>query len=453
MEDKCVNQRMSQSEIRNSIIKFSGPVIAELMLMSMLSIVNLSMVGHLGAYALSSIGITNQPVFISLAVFQSFNIGATALISRFIGAKDYKKVKVVVIQTIIMSIILGIILSLVGFIFAKQIVIFMGAKTDTIESGTMCMKYMAIGMVFQSIPTAIASILRGAGESKLPMIYNIISNIINIILGYVLINGFYFFPKLGLEGAVIGTTVAKVVACILSLYAIMNCKLQVKVTFKDRYRLDFKIIKRIMNIGLSAAGEQISMRIGFVIYTMIIAKLGTSAFASHQICISISGLASNFVNGLSIAASSFTGRSLGAKDPKLAEEYCDQMRKIGLIISVILGFVFFFFGYQISLLFTKESDVLILSASVLKVAAFITISQNYGSIISGALRGAGDTKYTFYSAIISMVMARITLAFLFVNVFHLGLEGAWAAAVVDQTVRAIFMYYRYKSGKWKDILV
>ena len=121
-------KELTKAELRKSILTFSGPIIAELMLMSMISMVNLSMVGHLGAYALSSVGLTNQPVLICLAVFQSFNVGATALISRFIGAKEDREVKSVVIQTINTSIISGGVLALFGTVFSRQIVLFLGAQ-------------------------------------------------------------------------------------------------------------------------------------------------------------------------------------------------------------------------------------------------------------------------------------------------------------------------------------
>lgn len=445
--------KISKVELRKSILSFSGPIVAELMLMSMISIVTLSMVGHLGAYALSAVGLTNQPVFISVAVFQSFNIGATALISRFIGAENYKDAKAVVIQTMIIAVILGAILSIISVIFSKQIVIGMGAKEDTVEFASMYMKYMGIGMFLQSIPTAVASILRGAGESKAPMRYNIISNIINVVVGLLLINGFLFFPRLGLQGAGIAATVSKLIACIMSIYALLNSRLPISISMKDKFKLDFSMIKRIMNIGLSAAGEQFAMRIGFILYTRIIADLGTSALAAHQIVLSVTSLASNIVNGLAVAASSFTGRSLGAKDAELAESYSYEIRRMGFFLSCSIGLSFFFAGYPLSMLFSTDTTVLVLSARVLKIGAFITFPQNSLSILSGSLRGAGDTKWPLISALIGMIFARVSLAALFVKVFHLGLEGAWAAALADQSVRSVFIYLRYRTGKWKTITV
>jgi len=446
-------RELTKAEIRKTIMSFSWPIIAELMLMSLIGVVNLAMVGHLGAYALSAAGLTNQPVFICLAVFQSFNVGATALVSRFIGAKDYQEAKAVVIQTLIVSAILGTVLAMIGVIFSKPIVLGMGAQPDTVEHASMYMKYMAVGILFQAIPTAVASILRGAGNSRIPMQYNIASNIINAICGFVLIYGMGLFPGLGLQGAAIASTLAKFSACVMAVYAMFRSDLPVALSWRDRFRLELSILKRIMNIGISAAGEQFFMRFGLMIYAIIIARLGTEALAAHQICLSVTQLLSNVINGFSMAASSFTGRNLGAKRPDLAERYCNELQKIGLLFSVSAGLMFFFAGSSISKIYTSDQEVIRKAAEVLRITILIVVPQNYLSIVAGCLRGAGDTRWPLISSFIGMIFARVGLAALFVLVFHWGLVGAWMAAISDQSVRSVLIYYRFKSGKWKEIVV
>jgi putative MATE family efflux protein len=353
----------------------------------------------------------------------------------------------------IMSVILGGLVAVVGVVFAKPIVRFLGAQLDTLEPSTMYMQYMAVGMLFQAIPTAVTSILRGAGESKIPMRYNIASNIVNVVAGFLLIYGLGLFPGMGLKGAAIATTLAKLTACVMSVYALFRIQLPISISFRDCYKLDFRVIKRIMNIGISAAGEQLAMRIGFLLYTKIIADLGTVSLAAHQVVGNITQFVSNAVNGLSAAASSFTGRHLGAKRPDLAERYCKEMNRMGLVYSLSVGSLFFLAGGPLSRIYTSDLGVIALSAFVLKIATLITWPQNYLSIVSGCLRGAGDTRWPLVSALVGMVVARVTLAAIFVKVFHWGLAGAWMAAVADQSVRSVLIYYRFKTGKWKDIVV
>ena len=138
---------------------------------------------------------------------------------------------------------------------------------------------------------------------------------------------------------------------------------------------------------------------------------------------------------------------------EIAEEYANEIRRMGLIFSTCVEASFFFFGYQLSSIFTSDPAVLNLSSNVLKIATFITFPQNSLSIISSCLRGAGDTTYPLISSLIGMIFARVSLAALFVLVFHLGLEGAWAAALIDQSVSSVLIHFRFQSGKWKEIVI
>lgn len=450
---KRAEEEISRGELRKSIIAFTWPCMAELMLVSLISIVNLSMVGHLGAYAISAVGLTNQPVFISIAVFQAFNIGATALVARFIGAKEYANAKTVVIQTLIVSVISGIVLSVIGFILSEWIVVAMGAQEDTVAYATLYMKYMSIGIFFQAIPTAVTSILRGAGDTKSPMRYNIASNIVNVIAGFVLINGFWFIPQLGVEGAAIATTLAKLTACVLSILAILRCNLPVAVSLKDKFKLDFGMLKRIMNIGVAAAGEQFAMRLGFLIYTKVVADLGTVPFAAHQVCISITGLSFNFGQALGMASTSFMGRNLGAKKPELAAVYCTELRRIAMVASLVISACFFFGGSLIARLFTPDVSVIAITAFLLKIIVLMTPAQNSQLVLSGGLRGAGDTKWPLVAVVAGVLLIRVPLVLLLIKVFHFGVGAAWAAAVVDQYVRSIVVFLRFRGGRWKLVKV
>jgi putative MATE family efflux protein len=444
---------LTKAELRKSIIAFTWPCLAELMLVSLISVVNQAMVGHLGAYAISAVGLTNQPVLVSVAVFQAFNVGATALVARFIGAKEYDNAKLVVIQTLVVSVISGIVLFIIGYSLSNWIVIKMGANEDTLYYADLYMKYMSLGIIFQAIPTAVSSLLRGAGDTKSPMRYNIISNIVNVTAGYVLIYGFWFIPGMGLEGAAIATTLAKFTACILSIFAIFKSHLPVAVSLRDKFRLDFTMLKRIMNIGVAAAGEQLAMRVGFIIYTKIVADLGTVPFAAHQVVISINGLSFNFGQALGMSATSFMGRYLGSKKPDTAEAYCRELRRIAMIVSIFISACFLFEGQIIARFFTTEVPVIVLTAYLLKILVLMVPAQNSQLVISGGLRGAGDTMWTLFSTTAGVLLVRVPLVVILIKVFHYGVGAAWVAAVIDQYVRSVVVYFRFRDGKWKQVKV
>lgn len=443
----------SVKNLRKKIISFAWPCVAELFLMSLIAMISLIMVGHLGAYAIAAVGITNQPVFISIAIFQSFNIGATALVARFVGAKDYDNARRVVIQALMISVFSALILSSAGFFLSRWVVEAMGSQEDSIEYATIYMKYMSIGIIFQAIPSAVSSLLRGAGDTKSPMRYNITSNVINVILGYLLIYGFWLVPGMGVEGAAIASTVSKIYACAMSIYIIYTSKLPIAISLRDKFQLDFSLLKRIMNIGYAAAGEQMVLRIGMLFFIKMIADLGTIAFASHQIGISVISLSFNFGQALGMAATSMMGRSLGAKKPDLAETYGKEIRRLGLVVSACLLTIFFFLGRQIAMLYTSDLVVIANVAMILKIVAINMPAQTSQLIISGGLRGSGDTRWPLIATMAGVLGVRLILGFIFIKVLFWGVLGAWLAMTIDQFVRSAVIYFRFKTGKWKYIKV
>lgn len=443
----------SKSQLRMAILAFAWPCILELFLQSLIGMVNMMMVGHLGAYAITAVGITNQPVFISIAVFQSFNIGATALVARSIGAKEYDNAKLAAVQALLFAVISGVIMSVIGFVYARPIVIAMGAQPDVVPFAELYMKYMSVGIVFQSIPTAVSSLLRGAGDTKSPMRYNISSNIINVSCGFLLIYGFWFIPGLGIEGAAIGSTIAKLSACVQSIYIIFHCNLPIRLRLGEKLRLDLGMLKRIMNIGAAAAGEQLALRVGLLIFSKLVADLGTVAFAAHQVGLNINGLSFNIGQALGMAATSFMGQSLGAHKPELAEAYCKETRRMGMTVSVLVSASFFFLGKYIAGMYTTDLQVVDKVALLLKIIAINLPAQTSQLILSGGLRGAGDTRWPLIAAMTGILVVRTILAYLFVTILQWGLVGAWVAMTVDQLVRSVIILFRFNTNKWKETRV
>lgn len=423
--------------------------------MSFIGMANLMMVGHLGPYAISAVGITNQPVLIGLGIFQAFNVGSTALVARFVGAKDYALAKTAARQTLTMSVLIGFIVCIPQYAFARWIVTAMGGQAEILPYAELYMRYAAAGMFFQIIATGISSLLRGAGDTKSPMRYNIIANVINLILGYFLIYGPWFLPSLGVAGAGIASLIAKIAACVLALYAIFDRRSMIPIILhpKDNFWPEMRMIRRIMRIGYAAAGEQMALRIGLLVFTRLVIGLGVAAFAAHQITINLLSLSFNFGQAFGIAATSLMGRSLGAKDPDRAEIYGRELRKIGLYLSIGLGVVFFTLGPYIGRMYSCDPEVIAIVDILLKIVGFIMPFQNSQLILAGGLRGAGDTRWPLIAILCGALGVRVVLGILFIQVLMFGIIGAWAAIAIDQFTRSTVIYMRFKTGRWKYIKV
>ncbi len=198
---------------------------------------------------------------------------------------------------------------------------------------------------------------------------NIKVNTLNVIGNAILIYGLFGFPKLGVTGAGISTTFSQIVASILLIRHILKKNTIIQINFKNRFKFNKDIMYNLINIGIPASLEQIAFRVGVLIFVRLVSSLGTVAFATHQICLNILSLSFTPGQAFGIAASSLTGRSLGAEDPDLAEEYIKTSGRIGAIIAATVGVILFFFGSFIASLYTKNPEVIREATKILKVMA------------------------------------------------------------------------------------
>ena len=187
----------------------------------------------------------------------------------------------------------------------------------------------------------IGAALRGAGDTRTPMRYNMISNLINVVLNYILIYGKLGFPAMGITGAAIATTVSRSVAMIMAILAIYHPNSILSLSEKKGLFFDFNIIKRILRIGIPSGLEQLIFRTGQMEFVRTVAGLGTTAFAAHQVAINVFGLSFSPSLAFGIAATTLVGQSLGAGRPDMAEKYGLETRRMGMYVAVAIINIFF----------------------------------------------------------------------------------------------------------------
>lgn len=440
--------------IRRDIISITWPAFLELTLSTLFGMVDMMMVGQLNSAAITAVGLTNQPFMLLLAIFAAVNVGTTTLVAWSIGANNHGRASLVTKQTLIINAVLGTLLSIIGVAAARKIVIFMGAEEHVIENATGYFQIVAAGLVFQAINMGITAALRGAGETRLPMIYNIGSNLLNVFGNYVLIYGKLGFPQLGVAGAAISTTFSRLAGCLAGIYIIFAGKSVISLKIRESFRLNWELCKEIFSIGIPSALEQFVIQGGLMLFAKIVSDLGTDIFAAHQIGINISGLTFSPSQAFSVAATALVGQSLGAQDVDKAHRYSHAIHNMSIVVACIMGMVFILFSHPIARLYApQEPEVAIMAGTVLKILAFAQPGQSTQLSLAGVLRGAGDTMYPLYASIFGIWIFRVIVAYIFVHVFHWGLIGAWVALLLDQYARATIVFLRHRSGKWKNVKI
>lgn len=447
----------SRSDYRLETIKITLPVFLELLISSLFGMVDMMMIGKSGTPAITTpsiaaIGITNQMMFIGISLIQALATGGTTMIARYTGAKENEKISPVLKHLIIISFfILVLPFMLITQFNGQGVMRLIGAQEDAISIGFGYFKIVTIGFFFQAFNLTVFSAMRGMGDTKNPMKINLSVNFLNVIGNYLLIFGKFGLPRLGVTGAGISTTISQITATIVLIIYLVKGNHDLKLKLKEKFLLDGGIIKNLINIGGPAALEQVIFRVGILLFVRIVSQLGTVVYATHQIALNILSLSYAPGQAFGIATTTLVGRSLGERRIDKAEEYIKESNVLSLVVSAALFLVFFFLGTKITGLYTEDQNIITQSKDVLKLMAFIQPFQAVTFVMSGGLRGAGDTISTLVVTLVSAVVVRLASAYILVNVLHMGLMGAWIALFIDQMTRFIGITWRFKLGNWKYI--
>ena len=437
--------------VYNNFIKMAWPSALEALLVGLVGAVDTMMVGGLGKHAIAAVGITNQPKYILLAMIFSLNVGITAVTARRKGQKNQTGANNVLRTGILLSTIISLTMSVLGYVFARPILLFAGAENSYIKDAVTYLRIIMFSIPFQSLNLTINAAQRGCGKTKISMWTNIASNLVNIVFNYLLINGIWIFPRLEVAGAAIATAMGACVAFIISTATMFRRHNYLSFYHKSIWTFRRNILNPILKVSSSAFVEQVFMRIGFFAYAAIIARLGTTSYSTHLICMNILSLSFSFGDGLSIAASALVGQNLGAKRSDLSIIYGKTGQRLAFMVSTVIFFVFMFGGEFLVSLFSNEQAIISLGASIMIIASFTTHAQTSQVVMSGCLRGAGDTAYTAVTSFISIALIRPFLTWLLCFPLGLDLYGAWIALGLDQMFRLIVSFRRFSSGKWSMI--
>lgn len=450
---KKLPEGVSNKQLYADVLGIAWPSFIELMLTQLASMVDMMMVGSLGAWALSAVGLTTQPKFLLMTLFMAMNTGATALIARCKGAGQHERANLVLRQALLMTFTLATISSILGYIFAEQLIIFTGtADPETLAPAVSYLRIQMAGFLTMALTSTVTAALRGVGDSRTAMVYNIVANAVNVIGNWLLIYGNLGFPRMEVAGASLATVIGQFVAFLMAFWSIMKKKDgYLKLRLRDGFKPDFSVLHDVFSIGLPAMIEQFLMRTGMIIYAKTVAGLGTVPFATHQVCMNIQGLSFMTGQAFGVSATSLMGQSLGKRRPDMAQAYCTRTRRIGMAVAIMIGIAFALFNEELVMLYNKDPEIVRLGGTILLMIAVMQPLQSSQFIIAGGLRGAGDTKATAVITFITVLLIRPGVAILLINGLHWGLEGAWVAMVLDQLVRSTLVLGRYHSGKWKTI--
>lgn len=434
----------------------------EQILTTLVGYADTAMVGSLGKTATASVSISNSPIMLLNGIIMSLGVGITALIARSVGAGDDARTKELTRHAVLLIVMIGIPLTAILTACSRLIPLLMGAGPDIIDLATKYNLIIAPFRIFGMCSMIFNSAFRGAGDTKTPLRINILVNVLNVIGNYFLIYethtrtiGSWTFTipgaGWGVAGAAAATGASMAVGGIIAISLLFTKPGPTRISIRDKFRINLPLTKQILNISIPAMLERITMSSAGIIVSRSIASLGTAVIAANSLYLTAESM--SFMPGFAFAtaATTLVGQSLGARKPALAKRFVKYTAILASCTLAVAGACLYLFGENILRFFTPDEEVIAIAYECLKLVAFLQPVQVLAWVYAGALRGAGDTKSTFFITATTTWGIRTLGAVLVIRVFHMGLLQAVMCMVADGYVRALLMYLRFRSGKWQRL--
>ena len=430
-------KRRKLVSIRRDVFRLSMPVLLSSLFQRLVSIVDVFLTGGLGAAAIAATGLGQLLVFAVMTVFWGLSTGTTVVIAHLWGAGQRREAQGAAFSSLLACLVLTAVCSTAGVLWGGDLARLMGAKADVMAFADDYIRLVFLYLFFTTGLNILSAIMHGTGNMRPPMEAIILVNILHVILAWPLIYGKFGLPFMGVKGAAIAINISEFVGFVYLL--IQAIRLKLITTGKP----DGELFGRVWRIGWPTALERIAQQSGQLFYSSFIIGYGTTAYAAHQIGLSIEALSFMPGAGMGIAASSLMGQALGAGKVSRARISHNEALRIAIVVMGVMAVLFLFFPHYLMQLFTADQDVIVKGSVFLRLVAFAQIPLAVSFVYAGSLRGTGDTFYVFIITLVSMWGIRVLLSWVAADWLHLSLYTVWGVFLIDWYFRGAAFAWRY----------
>lgn len=439
---------IKDKQLRSTILRTALPAMMEMILYMLIGVVDVAIVGRLGAAPLAAVGLGAEIFFGVVLILEALGIGSSVLVAQAKGAGRMDRAGQVASQTVLLGLLIGILMGFLGVVYADAIV-----GLFQVESSVYALAVNYLRITFWVLPTVliftmIASIYRGLGRTDIPMYMALVVNIINCAGCYLLVYGKFGFPQLGVAGAALATSFAHVIGFIIASALLFTGQAQLNVHWHWMKRIRWSIIKDIFCLGLPSFGEQLFNNLSIMVSVYLIVFTGTVSFAAHQVGITVESLSYMPGFGIAIAATSLVGQSVGARDKKQLLRVARGSFEMAILFMGSLGILFAMLPYQIAALFTNDPAIIAIAGLLLRIASLEQITIALTMVLGGILKGAGDTRTPMLIIVLCTWAYRIPLTYLIIHVLNLPIQYVWMVFVSDWFIRAVIFIMVYRKKNW-----
>lgn len=434
------------------ITPLAVPIFLENTCVLLMGVLSTFLVSWLGKEAMAGVGLADSFNMVVLSFFAAVDLGTTVVVAFSLGKRDRRRARAAARQSLVLMTIVSILLAALIHLSGKYIIDFVaGEATQQVKA--LALTYLEL--TAWSYPAAAIALigsgaLRGAGNTKIPLLINGGMNILNIVISSFLIYGFSSWDGMGFVGAGLGLTISRYIGAIGIIYVLMiGFNPALRITLKSYFSpLKLNILWEVLGIGLPASIESVLFNGGKLLTQMFVAGMGTDVIAGNFIAFSIASLINLPGNALGSASTIITGKRLGKGQIGQAERQLRHVFWLSTLMLTAIAWLSAPFAGLLASFYTHEEDV----KEVVKVliwlnAAFMPIWAA-SWVLPAGLKGARDARFAMWVSMLGMWGCRVIAGYVLGIMLGWGVVGVWLGMFLDWAVRGALFYWRMASGKW-----
>jgi putative MATE family efflux protein len=438
--------------LRRAVFLLAVPMVLELVLESTFAVVDIFFVGKLGASAVATVGLTETYLFLLYSIAMGLAMAVTAIIARRIGEQKREEAAITAVQAMFIALLASLPFSVLGIVFAQDMLRLMGADAWSIEHGYRYTQWMLGGNAVIMLLFVINAIFRGAGDAASAMRVLWVANGLNIVLDPILIFGLGPIPAMGVEGAAIATNIGRGAGVLMQLWILFRGGKHIGVAISQLVWRG-SLVLSIVRTSLGGIGQMIVAMTSWIFLMRILASIGSEAVAGATIAIRIMMFTLMPAWGMSNAAATLVGQNLGAQQPERAEASVWRIGWYNMVFTLAVSVVFFLFHERLIAIFTSDPAVIAVGGEWLRILSYSYFVYGWWMVAVQAFNGAGDTVTPTKINVVFFWLIQIPLSYWLALSLGWQHSGVFWAVFVSETAVGLFTLWLFSRGRWKTVQV
>ncbi|GAB3265764.1 MATE family efflux transporter [Chitinimonas naiadis] len=437
----------TSSKSRQGLIGLAWPIFVEQLLHLTTGVMGTFMVSHISDDAVAALGTANQLVVLFVILFGFIGIGTSVVVTHHLGGGDRAGADQIASTAIGINTWFGLIVSVAVYFLAEPMLRLMQLSDHLLEYAVPFLALMGGTLFLEAMNLAISAVLRAHGHTRDPMLVTLGQNVLNLIGNCVLLFGLFGAPKMGVVGIALATIFSRLVACLV-MWALLEYRTHLKVRARDFFNFSRERLAKILHIGLPAAGEQVSWYLAFMTVTAFTARMGDTELATQSYAMQLVWVIVLCSVAIGLATEIMIGHLVGAGE--FDEVYRQLLRslRVGFAVAITVVVIVAFSARWLLGWFTHNEAIISGGVTLMFIGILLEPGRVFNLIVINALRATGDARYPVMIGAVSMWGVMAFGAWLLGTFFGLGLVGVWIAFALDEWLRGILMYRRWKQRKW-----